>query len=468
MKRIAAVLCLVLLAGPVAGALAIENAAVTQMIQIGHTNVTHPNHRIEEMVTGPDGSFWFISRGGGLIRRSAAGEWTHFTTNLLRGIHNNFPRNVAFGPDGTRYVGYSDGLVVHRPDGTWTRLRAHSSALLDDEITALLTDEAGGVWVGQRWYGASYWAPDGTWTNYRIQNSGIASNWVRSMHHDGKGGVWFVLQDSFHVNQFGGVSHRDAQGTWTHYRRTTSGISTDQVRDFLVAPDGTVWLCGPNGISRFRDGKWYTYTRLNSALEVDDVRGLTRDSSGNIWAATFGSGLAKIDPSGSLRVYKRPVINIPNNDLLDVKVDPQGDLWVVSEMGLTRFAMGEAAPVPPVTPADPGGIRVFVDGRAMSLDVAPVMRDARVLVPMRALFEALGREVDWDPADGTIRVRGPEEIVLTVGSRRALVNGVEETLDVPAQVVSGRTLVPVRWVGERLDRIVVWDSANQRVDLVPR
>ncbi|MGB9887927.1 MAG: stalk domain-containing protein [Moorellales bacterium] len=117
----------------------------------------------------------------------------------------------------------------------------------------------------------------------------------------------------------------------------------------------------------------------------------------------------------------------------------------------------------------PGGaaaqdISVYVDGERLALDQPPVLEDSRTLVPLRVIFEALGAEVTWDGATQTVTARRQETTVrLTIGSHTAYRNGQAVILDVPAKVVGGRTLVPVRFVFEALGAAVGWDGNTRTV-----
>ena len=46
--------------------------------------------------------------------------------------------------------------------------------------------------------------------------------------------------------------------------------------------------------------------------------------------------------------------------------------------------------------ASAGAVSLYVDTDLIQTDVPPTIVDGRTLVPMRAIFEALGAEVDWD------------------------------------------------------------------------
>ncbi len=97
-------------------------------------------------------------------------------------------------------------------------------------------------------------------------------------------------------------------------------------------------------------------------------------------------------------------------------------------------------------------------------DVEPVIQNGRTLVPMRAIFEALRAEVTWDDATKTaIGKRGGKVIKITNNSSVALVDGKETLLDVPAQIIDGRFVVPVRFVAESFGIKVDWDEWSKTV-----
>jgi len=107
---------------------------------------------------------------------------------------------------------------------------------------------------------------------------------------------------------------------------------------------------------------------------------------------------------------------------------------------------------------------VIVDGRILSLDVPPVIEEGRTLVPLRAIFETLGAEVEWDGATRTVTAtKGETVIYLTIGDKRVRVGSQVVTLDVPGRIVNGRTLVPLRFVSESLGAQVHWDGATRVV-----
>ena len=112
-------------------------------------------------------------------------------------------------------------------------------------------------------------------------------------------------------------------------------------------------------------------------------------------------------------------------------------------------------------------IKVFINGRQLEFDVEPMIINDRTMVPMRAIFEALGAEVDWDGTTQTaIGETKKTTIKITIGRDYLLKNDNIVVLDSPAVIISGRTLVPVRAIAECLDCKVEWYGETKVVEIL--
>jgi hypothetical protein len=109
----------------------------------------------------------------------------------------------------------------------------------------------------------------------------------------------------------------------------------------------------------------------------------------------------------------------------------------------------------------------YINGEAVEIDAPAQIIDGRTVVPLRFIGEAFNAEVDWEETTKTITVT-LEDIIITlqINSKTAVVNGNIETLDVPAQISSGRTVVPFRFLGESLGCDVEWDATTKTVIMV--
>nr|WP_257982856.1 copper amine oxidase N-terminal domain-containing protein [Lysinibacillus fusiformis] len=120
----------------------------------------------------------------------------------------------------------------------------------------------------------------------------------------------------------------------------------------------------------------------------------------------------------------------------------------------------------PATAQAAKAITITVDGVQLKTDQPPAMIQGRVMLPLRAIFEALGASVNWDSKNQTVTgYKEDTTVVLKMKSKVATINGKSVTLDVPAQILRGRTMVPVRFVSEALGQDVDWNSVNQTVTI---
>ncbi|MEF3310501.1 copper amine oxidase N-terminal domain-containing protein [Paenibacillus sp. GYB004] len=110
------------------------------------------------------------------------------------------------------------------------------------------------------------------------------------------------------------------------------------------------------------------------------------------------------------------------------------------------------------------GVKLYVNGEEPAVEVPPFIRDGSTLVPFRAISEALKAEVSWNGDERSVTVtRDDITVKLFIDNATAYVNGKEVTLEVPAAIVEGNTVVPVRFVSEALKAAVEWESETQSV-----
>lgn len=102
-------------------------------------------------------------------------------------------------------------------------------------------------------------------------------------------------------------------------------------------------------------------------------------------------------------------------------------------------------------------IRVVLDDRPLTFDSDPVIQEGRTMVPIRAIAEALGGEVGWDPAESEVELAFQgKTVTMKIGDTKAYVNGVEHVLDVAPFLSNDRTLIPLRFLSESIGCKVYW------------
>lgn len=111
-------------------------------------------------------------------------------------------------------------------------------------------------------------------------------------------------------------------------------------------------------------------------------------------------------------------------------------------------------------------ISVILNGKELSFDQPPYIENGTTMVPMRAIFEALGASVNYDTETKAITAtKGSTVIKLFANSDTATVNGKEVTLMSPVANKNGTTMVPLRLVSEALGAEVSWDAESKTINI---
>lgn len=91
--------------------------------------------------------------------------------------------------------------------------------------------------------------------------------------------------------------------------------------------------------------------------------------------------------------------------------------------------------------------------------VTPMVVNDRTLVPVRFISESFGAQVGWDGPTQTVTVTlAGKSIKLVLGSTDMIVDGATKVLDVPAQSINDRTMIPLRAMSEALGKELLWDD----------
>ncbi|NLD47272.1 MAG: hypothetical protein GX660_08735, partial [Clostridiaceae bacterium] len=113
-----------------------------------------------------------------------------------------------------------------------------------------------------------------------------------------------------------------------------------------------------------------------------------------------------------------------------------------------------------------GNSTYYVNGQKKQMDISPIIANGRTFLPVRYVSEAVGASVKWEENIQMITLAlDNNTIMLWVGKDYALVNGTSVPIDAAPFIQNGRTLIPVRFVGEKLGLKIDWDSQSQEITL---
>lgn len=124
-----------------------------------------------------------------------------------------------------------------------------------------------------------------------------------------------------------------------------------------------------------------------------------------------------------------------------------------------------------VTASAQDDAKVMVNGEYITMDQAPIFKDDRILIPVRAVGEALKCKVDWNHDTQTATLNsGATELCITIGASEMKKINVSRNpidipieLEVPAFIENDRTMLPIRAVSEALFLDVNWNEEERTV-----
>ncbi|WP_445667873.1 stalk domain-containing protein [Paenibacillus sp. FSL H7-0756] len=113
-----------------------------------------------------------------------------------------------------------------------------------------------------------------------------------------------------------------------------------------------------------------------------------------------------------------------------------------------------------------GGKAMTVNGTKRPIDVAPIVKDGSTYVPIKYVLDAFGGNAVWDAKTKKIMVlRGAKALDLTVNKKEFVLNGKRQSAEVAPMILNARTLVPLRLVTEQLGLTVKWEQNTKTVTI---
>ncbi len=384
------------------------------------------------------GNLWLASRGSVWVRENAASAF--HALPQLPGAHSGF---LPFLGDPALEM-ERNGDVIVTSSGGLCRWRGHAWQLIDtrsglarNEVTSVLADREGSLWIGFAGLGLQRWLGYGEWDSWSAAE-GLPHESVWAIHRDGAGTLW--------IGTTGGLSFSNA-GAETPELRARRELASKMVLSLAHTNDNSLWIgTGNDGLWRL-DGRT---GRLTQPLADVYAPKVIVDSAGYVWAAGGATVYRDTTPGGSefvLQTVPSPEGNEVYHALAD---DGRGRVWIAGAGGLLCF--------------DRGRWRRYTrhDGlRANDVDNLAAASDGSLWV---SYSEALGlTHLTWDgahmrathlsSADG---LHSDQVVFLGLDERGSLWSGTDSGVDV---------LTGTSWRHYSQPDGLVWDDCNSRAFL---
>ncbi|HEV2200736.1 MAG TPA: two-component regulator propeller domain-containing protein [Bryobacteraceae bacterium] len=290
-----------------------------------------PADRWDAILGDLDGDLWVRSATSLYERRSGAGK---FELHAGLSPSNNTYPTLALDPAGKLLVPTYRGLA--RPGRNGWDLVDAEMGLITNDISAVLQDREGSLWIGFLGAGLARWLGYNEWQGWTT-HEGLSRESIWSIARDANGRLW--------VGTELGLNYADENGGRIHWRQMKlPGI--EMVRTLAANPDGSLWVGGEPGGLRQLNPKTARVRGFGEAEGVPDrgIRSVFVDRGGRVWVAAQTGLFRSAEPVafyGRAR-FERQATSIADAgaDFLNVIQDRTGRIWAASDSGLLGFAGG--------------------------------------------------------------------------------------------------------------------------------
>jgi len=284
-----------------------------------------PAERWDAILGDLDGNLWIRSEKSLYVRMAGT---NHFQArNGIPAATNTYP-TLALDPAGRLLVPSFRGLMRETEKG-WELIDA-KAGLTSNDVSAVMQDREGSIWVGLLGSGLARWLGYNEWQSW-TDRDGLSRESIWSIARDASGRLWVGSQFGLNYSDT-----RDGKFEWR--QQPIAGV--EMIRTLAAAPDGTLWIgASPGGLLQLnpRTGQTRSFGAADGVAS-NNVRHVMVDSQGHVWASTR-NGLFR----GSATQRFEEVIpeGARGGDVFHMTMaDSKGDIWAAGVQGLARLSSG--------------------------------------------------------------------------------------------------------------------------------
>jgi len=285
---------------------------------------------------------------------------------------------------------------------------------------------------------------------------------------DSKGNIIIPIEYLYISNTYTGTNDKGVTDSTDNILSTSKRNDDGTISYGYIRNDGQIMLpCEYDGASVFQNG--YGMLERGEKWAVIDTMGtmITDFQYDLLFPYMEGLAIVKIDNNYGC-------IDTKGNMIIPCIYQEIGTRIENGYVPVYRHEDDVVAQEPRLIPnplINQRGINIYLNDSWLYTDIEPIISNNRTLAPLRAITEALGYTVQWNQSDQTVIIQNNEQILqLIINSKEVRVNTFDDgqgpetiLLDVPAQIINGRTLVPVRFLAENTGAEVIWEQDTKTI-----
>jgi photosystem II stability/assembly factor-like uncharacterized protein len=405
---------------------------------------------------------------GGVFRSTDSGaHWVAANTGLPRdGYSALYVSFLAIDPrtPSTLYARTYVDHVFRSTDsgGHWTAI---SAGLFNKDVPCLAINPHTPSTLYAGTNGGVFRSTDGG-NHWMAVNTGLTHHYVYSVALDPKTPT--TLYASTNEDIFRST---DSGGHWTGLKTGYAGVS-GYVTSLAINPKIPTTLYAGTDRGVFRSvNSGATWTAINTGVTNNGVSCFAIDplAPANLYVGTNGGVFRSTDGGNHWMSMNS---GLTRQSVISLAVDrlTPGILYAVADGG-GIFRYGAASSSKGIIQLKIGSKTMYVDGKPVPLEAAPIILNSRTFLPIRALIETLSGEVLWSASARSVDVfLGDHSVDVAVGGNIGYINDKAVAID-PANpkvvpvIINSRTFLPLRFVAEALALGVQWDGTTQTITI---
>jgi PAS domain S-box-containing protein len=326
-----------------------QNGEVVQIDEVGAIQI-HRNDRPDLTLPAPsafvgstftrfrpNGDLWVGGSNGLHLCRLTSTRWEYIRPMAVRPA--SAVLELLRRRDGSLWVGTTDGIEIHTPDGGAQLLTSAGGYQLR-VITGLAEDGDGAVWVTSGFSFTGALRFDGrSWRHFGAAD-GLDERLYHRIATDRSTGLWFLgLENGLSSERV--QFHRSGVFRLEGSAFTMWGSDHEPLRrsvyGFAEAPDGSYWFATGRGLSRWSHGTWDLWT-AREGLRSERVFTVAAAPDGCVWFGDQAHGLGVLQ-KGNIHYYTT-ADGLVNDGVWEVKAEPSGRVWATTRTGATSYYNG--------------------------------------------------------------------------------------------------------------------------------
>ncbi len=284
--------------------------------------------QVKSIEQDAQGTIW-IGTGGGGVGRFRGDRIEMFSD--ADGLLGNDITEMVHDGEGSLWIGSANGGLNRFRNSRFVTYGAREG-LPAELLWAVYGDRDGSMLVAPERSGLSRLA-DGRFTT-TLQKDGFPGKETRAMLRTKSGELWIATQEAlFRQQEYGGWESLSGPGR----------VPATRTRALFEDREGRIWIGGNYGIVRYERGKFHLMT-ADAGIRRAAVWSIAQDEAGALWFATQGEGVIRLEGGKFTPFDKR---NGLSQDVVHALYASKEGLWVGSQLGaLNLIRNGKVSPLP--------------------------------------------------------------------------------------------------------------------------